>query len=231
MGFRQNLLNKKFGRLTVIEQFSDWVQPSGQIKTRWKCICDCGNEVIVRTGALNSGNTRSCGCLQIDKASEKLCDNIYDLTNDYGIGYDKNNIKFFFDKEDYDIIKQHTWWVDDNGYVVTDIKHKRIKMHRLILCLKSEDKLVDHINGNPQDNRKCNLRLCTDSQNSMNRKLDSRNKSGYTGVGKIKNSNKYYAELVVNGEKKLNKRFDSLEEAIKARQEAEEKYFGEYKRK
>lgn len=58
---RANLTNRTFGRLTVQE----W---SGNGK--WKCICDCGNIILVQTNNLKNGNTQSCGCLQRDRASE-----------------------------------------------------------------------------------------------------------------------------------------------------------------
>ena len=58
---KNNLTNKKFGRLTVIE----WVGNG-----KWKCECECGNIVNVETSNLNNGNTKSCGCLQKEKASE-----------------------------------------------------------------------------------------------------------------------------------------------------------------
>lgn len=51
---KNNLTNKKFGRLTVIE----WVGNG-----KWKCECECGNIVNVETSNLNNGNTKSCGCL------------------------------------------------------------------------------------------------------------------------------------------------------------------------
>ena len=60
MGKMKNLLNQKFGQLTVIECM-------GKIDKRhyyWKCKCDCGNETIVSTSQLTSGNTKSCGCLK-----------------------------------------------------------------------------------------------------------------------------------------------------------------------
>lgn len=49
----------KFGKLTVIEYVIE-----KQLKNKWLCKCDCGNEVLVTVGNLNSGNTKSCGCLR-----------------------------------------------------------------------------------------------------------------------------------------------------------------------
>jgi len=57
-----SLIGKKFGRLTVI-----CIADRGKyIKTKWKCRCDCGNYVSILVTSLNSGNTKSCGCLHKD---------------------------------------------------------------------------------------------------------------------------------------------------------------------
>ena len=58
---RVDITGKQFGRLTVSHYVGD-----GQ----WECECECGNRVVVRTYNLNSGNTKSCGCLQKDRTSE-----------------------------------------------------------------------------------------------------------------------------------------------------------------
>ena len=58
---RVDITGKQFGRLTVSHYVGD-----GQ----WECECECGNRVVVRTYNLNSGNTKSCGCLQRDRTSE-----------------------------------------------------------------------------------------------------------------------------------------------------------------
>lgn len=50
------------GRLTVLER--DMGRRPGGF---WRCRCECGNETVVRTAALRNGNTRSCGCLSVDK--------------------------------------------------------------------------------------------------------------------------------------------------------------------
>ena len=58
---RIDITGKQFGRLTVSHYVGD-----GQ----WECECECGNRVVIRTYNLNSGNTKSCGCLQKDRTSE-----------------------------------------------------------------------------------------------------------------------------------------------------------------
>lgn len=98
---------------------------------------------------------------------------MYDLTGEYGIGWTSNtNKEFYFDMEDYDRIKNYCWYENDNGYVVTQRNRKTIRMHRLVLNLSPEDDIqVDHIFHNTLDNRKRYLRLATNAQNNMNKKV------------------------------------------------------------
>lgn len=66
-----NLVGKKFGHLTVISQTEDFVsQVNGKHRSRWKCLCDCGNTVFVNGSDLTSGNTYSCGCYKLERTSE-----------------------------------------------------------------------------------------------------------------------------------------------------------------
>lgn len=60
----RNIAGKKFGRLTAVELSSPYISESGTKRTRWRCVCDCGNKVIVQSRYLTNGSTRSCGCLQ-----------------------------------------------------------------------------------------------------------------------------------------------------------------------
>lgn len=62
----KNIRGQRFGRLVAIEH----VGFASNRVTLWRCKCDCGNETIVRQGNLNSGTTRSCGCLDIDRTKE-----------------------------------------------------------------------------------------------------------------------------------------------------------------
>lgn len=56
-----DLIGKRFERLVIIKQ----VENGRYRGRRWLCLCDCGKKIIVSTSALNSGNTKSCGCLRI----------------------------------------------------------------------------------------------------------------------------------------------------------------------
>ena len=92
----------------------------------------------------------------------------------------------------------------------------------------SENIKVDHINHNTFDNRKSRLRVATTSQNAMNRTKGSNNTSGVTGVVWVKNRNNWKAEIKINDETIYLGSYDKFEDAVKARKEAEDKYFGEW---
>lgn len=62
---RLDLTGKRYGRLVVIEFVG--TLPNDKSISLWKCKCDCGNEKIIKTGSLQSGTTKSCGCLRLDK--------------------------------------------------------------------------------------------------------------------------------------------------------------------
>lgn len=66
----ENLTGRRFGRLAVTGEAPARVFPSGGRKRQWACRCDCGTEVVVLTGSLTKAQgTRSCGCLQRERAS------------------------------------------------------------------------------------------------------------------------------------------------------------------
>lgn len=66
-----DLSGKRFGRLTVMEKADYYIFSSGEQKIRWKCVCDCGNEVTVFASCLKKGTTKSCGCLQKELLSKR----------------------------------------------------------------------------------------------------------------------------------------------------------------
>lgn len=236
---KKDLTGQQFGRLVVISQNEeDRIYPSGKHAARWNCHCDCGNDCVVVGWYLTSGDTNSCGCLNSEQAAELGSQmlkkyNTYDLSGDYGIGYTEDGDEFWFDIEDYELIKDYYWSYDTNGYVTTHPTNSpEIRLHRLVMHAKY-DVVIDHKNhphGSERkvDNRKCNLRYATDSQNAMNRHINSNNTSGVKGVGWKKENQKWCAYICKNNKQIHLGYFNNFEDAVKVRKQAEKELFGEW---
>lgn len=229
-----DLTGQKFGKLTVIERRENYITKNGTIKTTWLCRCECGKEIITKGAYLRAGDTRSCGCSR-QLLIERLKDinkkyNTYDLTGEYGIGYTSKGEEFYFDLEDYDLIKDYCWSKNEYGYISTRLENRFIRMHRIIMNCP-DDMEIDHIYHVNWDNRKEFLRIVTRSQNQMNVVLKSNNTSGITGVCWHSRDEKWQAYIQVNGDRIHLGSFDNFDEAVEVRKQAEEEYFGEYKYK
>ena len=89
--------------------------------------------------------------------------------------------------------------------------------------------MVDHINQVKTDNRACNLRWATNSENQQNiKQLRANNSSGHTGVQIEKhrnNTTSWRARITLNGKRMNIGSFKNYDDAVKARLEAERKYF------
>lgn len=129
--------------------------------------------------------------------------------------------------EDVSRVKDYHWYIDNYGYVNCKNKNGHYKLHRFVMDCP-DDMVVDHINHNPLDNRRENLRVCTNMQNQWNKGITKKNTSGITGV--YKEGNGWRARIKVDG-KTIQKRVKTKEEAIKLRQEWEDLYFKEFKYK
>ena len=115
-----------------------------------------------------------------------------------------------------------------DGYRKIYVAGIRYKMHRLIYKFFNgdfdESLHVDHINGDRSDNRIKNLRIVMCEENTRNRKLSTKNTSGYMGVSYVKKCGKWKASVGYNGKDIHLGFFDKIEDAIKARKEADRKY-------
>ena len=214
MSHYQDISGQTFNKLTAIERCG---YKHG--RTAWKCQCECGNIVIATAHDLKQNRVKSCGCISGV--------NTYDLSNDYGIGYTVKNEQFLFDLEDYDLISDRCWYVNANGYLTAKRNNVSILLHRIVTHCPNDMK-VDHINHNKLDNRKVNLRVCTDMENSKNKGLRKDNKSGVTGVVWNNDKNKWTVNIRCNNKRMYLGAYDDFDTAVKVRKQAEEKYFGEW---
>jgi HNH endonuclease len=123
-------------------------------------------------------------------------------------------------------------WINSSDYRVIKILYKNYFSHVLAwFYMKGEwsKKQIDHIDNNHSNNKWANLRESTPSQNQMNRPLKVNNNSGYSGVHYDKNAKRWRADITVEYKQIFLGRFINLEEAVKARELAEIKYFGEFR--
>lgn len=229
-------------RIKVLRKVENRTTPNGCVKAQWLCECLCKDHTqFITTGErIRYGITKSCGCLEKEKSTERIIAvqplsaelakkyNEYILYDTYGIGkYSNCDDVFYFSIEDYDLIKEQCW-SKSHGYAVAHIKNtdnetKKATMHELIGC-----KNHDHINRNRSDNRRDNLRPATAQDNARNRSLQSNNTSGVVGVSWKKDKKKWKAYLSVNSKQIHLGYFVNKNDAIRARLEAEAKYFKEF---
>ena len=151
--------------------------------------------------------------------------------------------------EDYEFINKYKWYAQkgkNTFYTMRTItirsqdvqkgikrKRKTILMHRVILERKLKrqlrsDEYADHINHRGLDNRRNNLRLCSQSENIANSIKHKKASSIYKGVSWSQGYRKWQAQIKINRESKHGGYFDSELDAAKAYNEMALKYFGEF---
>lgn len=132
------------------------------------------------------------------------------------------------DDEDYEWLNQWKWRFGD--YAIRTLPRdsgpiRFVRMHRLIMAAPAGLE-VDHINGNPLDNRRKNLRLCSHAENTRNTKIH--NRTGFKGVQP--NGKGWTAKIKTLGKTKYIGFYRTPEEAAKAYDQKAVELFGEFAR-
>lgn len=118
-----------------------------------------------------------------------------------------------------------------DGYVRVYVAGKNLMAHRIAWFLffgRWPEKQIDHVNGVRSDNRICNLREATDSQNAHNRKKPITNTSGYKGVHLHKQTRRYQARIRIDGKQTSLGLFDDPFDAHIAYCHAAKRVYGEF---
>lgn len=125
------------------------------------------------------------------------------------------------DDEDYEELNKFKWHAvkfRNSYYAARSVtlpngKTRKLLMHQQIIG-KKDGYVIDHINGNGLDNRRCNLRHVTIRQNGQN--LHIKKSSIYPGVNWHKNDKKWEAKIAIDGKRKHLGSFDNEEDAFRA---------------
>lgn len=129
------------------------------------------------------------------------------------------------DEEDYDRISKHKWYFDSsNGYARNG---ELGYLHRFILQ-PPKGKYVDHKDKDKLNNRRSNLRVCTNAENIRNSSVRVNNTSGATGVWWRSDRNRWVAEIKLDYKKITIGRYKTKDEAVEARRQKEIELFGEF---
>lgn len=227
MGKLIDLTGRKIGRLKVLCQ-GEAVKHGKSAK--WICQCDCGNVVIKNGYYLTHSKTPSCGCWKkeisssIGKRSVKR--NEYEIIDDTVKMYTNNtHVAFYIDLEDLDKVKKYTWMENHKGYIVRTANY--LALHRYLMDEVDATLVIDHKDRDKKNNRKNNLRVVTQQENTVNRSTNKNNKFGVAGVHRNNSKSTPYAASIGAGGRLFTGYYVTLDEAIIARLRKEKELFGE----
>ncbi len=136
------------------------------------------------------------------------------------------------DAADYDWLSQYKWTAIVCGNSVYPVRNDHghsVLMHRQIMQ-PAPGEVVDHIDGNGLNQRRANMRCCSQGQNLLNRKAWTAKKSKYKGVRWSKRSRKWIAEITLHGKRQWLGTFEKEEDAARAYDRRARELFGQYAR-
>lgn len=229
-GYKEDLSGKIIGNLKIIKFLH-----SKHSHSYWLCECQlCGNKEIKSIRYLNENKYLMCNnCLKNRTDVFQKKKNKVVIKNDIAI----INDKIIIDSKNLDIILEYNKYVSINssGYPYMKYNNKELFIHRLVVGLpqyydENTELISEHINGIRTDCRESNLRICQKTLNPINCKIYKNNLSGHKGVSFLKRLNKWQVNITYRNKTYYLGVFESYEDAVKVRENAEKEYFGEYNR-
>jgi HNH endonuclease len=138
------------------------------------------------------------------------------------------------DDGDFEYLNRWKWYAFKNGneyYAArrgkAKLEKKTVQMHRVIMNVP-DGMVIDHINNNGLDNRRDNLRICTNTENRHNQRVSIVNTTGYKGVSIPRRGRMFRANICLNGKPIRLGKYRTAEEAARAYDAAAKEYYGEF---
>lgn len=211
-GPTKDITGKKFGRLTAITRLN--LSANGDYN--WKCICSCGNEHITTIGRLQFGDTKSCGCLNLERIT---------LHGYTGSPTHKAYLKML-DRCFGECYEEYYSDVTVCGrWLIGEEMKSGFECFLEDMGEKPNNLTLNRIHG-AKEYSKENCEWASHSIQNYDQKMKSTNTSGRTGVSWHKEKEKWRATITKNKKVIHLGYYDDIAEASKARQEAELKYYG-----
>lgn len=208
-----NITNERYGRLTVLKEVK-----SDTRHRRWLCICDCGNKIIANMYSLRNGNTKSCGCLRKDNLQKSI---IKDLK-----GKKFGRLTVIEKTNKRDSSRSIIWYCKCDCGNETEIAGRNLTSGETNSCgcliQESGKKLKAY---NQKHHFKDGVYVP-----GLTSKLRTDNTTGVKGVYAVKKKSgiKYQAKIFIKKRAIHIGTFDTIEQATKARKQAEIRYHHPY---
>jgi len=209
----EDITGQRFGRLVVI-RLSDERKDN---QTVWECKCDCGNVVLVRNSSLRRGDTKSCGCLQREKASQNGKKSVKDIT---GQRFERLVAIRPSNKRSNDGSVVWECKCDCGNVVLVQPSHLKSGSVKSCGCFRRESHDRLYLN------KQFGLIEDTSVSNIKSQKPRSNSKTGYRGVCYAKG--KYFAYMGFKQKVYSLGYFDTLEKAVEVRKQAEKEIYGPF---
>jgi len=213
------------GRLNILSDLPIITKVKGKIRIHYQCQCICGKIIYVNKDSLIRTLTKSCGCYRSESTTKRLKSHGRSGTKLWKtwIGINKRcknrNDKsyLYYGGKGVKICKD---WCSSNPNGFSNF------LRDMGEC--PEGMTIDRINSEG-DYCKTNCKWSTKKEQSFNTKLNKRNKTGKSGVYFLVKTGKYSAHIT-NNKLRINLgTYEKFEDAVKARQDAELKYYGKLK--